>query len=41
MGSRFVLVKKPEEELVENGKAADPNNLSHWRVKARWCLQGH
>ena len=34
-------MKKPEEELVENGKAADPNNLSHWRVKARWCLQGH
>ena len=41
MGSRFVIVKKPEEELVENGKAADPNNLSHWRIKARWCLQGH
>ena len=41
MGSRFVIVKKLEEELVENGKAADPNNLSHWRVKARWCLQGH
>ena len=41
MGSRFVIVKKTEEELVENGKAADPNNLSHWRVKARWCLQGH
>jgi len=31
-------VKKPEEELVENGKAADPNNWSHWRVKARWYL---
>ena len=41
MGSRFVIVKKPEEELVENGKAADPNNLSHWRIKVRWCLQGH
>eukprot|EP00435_Cladocopium_sp_Y103_P001293 s456_g1.t1 len=41
MGSRFVIVKKPEEDIIETGKAVDPNNLSHWKVKARWCLQGH
>ena len=41
MGSRFVIVKKPEEDLVETGQAVDPNNLNHWKVKARWCLQGH
>ena len=41
MGSRFVIVKKPEEDIVENGGIADPNNAYHWRVKARWCLQGH
>eukprot|EP00435_Cladocopium_sp_Y103_P006224 s2324_g2.t1 len=41
MGSRFVIVKKPEEEIVENGGIPDPANIDHWRVKARWCLQGH
>eukprot|EP00435_Cladocopium_sp_Y103_P020594 s2229_g5.t1 len=41
MGSRFVIVKKPEEEIVENGGIPDPANMDHWRVKARWCLQGH
>ena len=41
MGSRFVIVKKPEEDLIENGQAVDPNNLAHGKVKARWCLQGH
>ena len=37
MGSRYVVVKKPEEDLVENGRQADPNVLDHWKVKARWC----
>ena len=41
MGSRFVLVKKAMEDLVENGVAPDPDNPTHWKVKARWCLQGH
>lgn len=41
MGSRFVLTKKPLEDLVENGEKADPENPQHWKVKARWCLQGH
>ena len=40
MGSRYVVVKKPEEDLSENGILPDPNNLEHWKVKAR-CLQGH
>eukprot|EP00435_Cladocopium_sp_Y103_P021891 s1135_g5.t1 len=41
MGSRFVLVKKAEEDIVENGIAPDPHDPTHWKVKARWCLQGH
>ena len=41
MGSRFVLTKKPEEAIIENGLSPDPNNPEHWKVKARWCLQGH
>ena len=41
MGSRFVIIKKPEEEIIENGGTVDPNNADHWKVKARWCLQGH
>ena len=41
MGSRFVLTKKPLEDIVENGGKADPEDPSHWKVKARWCLQGH
>ena len=34
-------LKKPEEEIIENGGTVDPNNADHWKVKARWCLQGH
>ena len=41
MGSRFVLVKKAMEDLVENGITPDSSNPTHWKVKARWCLQGH
>eukprot|EP00435_Cladocopium_sp_Y103_P017847 s883_g4.t1 len=41
MGSRFVLIKKALEDIVENGEKADPENPDHWKVKARWCLQGH
>eukprot|EP00435_Cladocopium_sp_Y103_P071090 s130_g36.t1 len=41
MGSRYVVVKKPEEDIIENGIQPDPSNLAHWKVKARWCLQGH
>ena len=41
MGSRYVIVKKPQEDLSENGVLPDPNNLEHWKIKARWCLQGH
>eukprot|EP00435_Cladocopium_sp_Y103_P049592 s603_g15.t1 len=41
MGSRFVLVKKAEEDIIENGVSPDPHDPTHWKVKARWCLQGH
>eukprot|EP00435_Cladocopium_sp_Y103_P016757 s3691_g4.t1 len=41
MGSRFVLVKKAMEDIVENGISPEPDNPAHWKVKARWCLQGH
>eukprot|EP00435_Cladocopium_sp_Y103_P048189 s837_g14.t1 len=41
MGSRYVIVKKPVEDLIENGIQPDPNDLAQWHVKARWCLQGH
>ena len=41
MGSRFVLTRKAAEEITENGLRPDPGNPEHWRVKARWCLQGH
>ena len=41
MGSRFVVVKKALEDVVENGQKPDPANPDHWKVKARWCLQGH
>ena len=41
MGSRFVITKKALEDLVENGLSADPLKPDHWKVKARWCLQGH
>ena len=41
MGSRFVLTRKAQEDIVENGLTPNPNNHEHWKVKARWCLQGH
>ena len=41
MGSRFVIVKKAVEDLIETGGTPDPENPTHWKVKARWCLQGH
>ena len=37
MGSRFVIVRKPLEENLHLG-IHDP---STFRVKSRWCLQGH
>ena len=37
IGSRFVLTRKPLEE----GAHVDPNDWSTFRVKGRWCLQGH
>eukprot|EP00435_Cladocopium_sp_Y103_P003701 s6229_g1.t1 len=37
IGSRFVLTRKPLEE----GAEVDPNNWESFRVKGRWCLQGH
>eukprot|EP00435_Cladocopium_sp_Y103_P073746 s182_g45.t1 len=37
IGSRFVLTRKPLEE----GGPVDPNDWSTFRVKGRWCLQGH
>ena len=41
MGSRFVIVKKAMEDVIENGGTPDPDNPLHWKVKSRWCLQGH
>eukprot|EP00435_Cladocopium_sp_Y103_P057373 s281_g19.t1 len=41
MGSRFVIVKKAAEDVIETGGTPDPENPTHWKVKARWCLQGH
>lgn len=37
MGSRFVIVRKPLEENLH----LDVNDTSTFRVKSRWCLQGH
>eukprot|EP00435_Cladocopium_sp_Y103_P043787 s1055_g12.t1 len=37
MGSRFVLTRK----AVVEGQDVDPNDLSSFVVKGRWCLQGH
>eukprot|EP00435_Cladocopium_sp_Y103_P017727 s923_g4.t1 len=37
IGSRFVLTRKP----VEEGKDVNPEDLSSFNVKGRWCLQGH
>ena len=41
MGSRFVITKKVMEDIAEYGITPDPHNPEHWKVKARWCLQGH
>eukprot|EP00435_Cladocopium_sp_Y103_P047981 s941_g14.t1 len=41
MGNRFVLVKKAVEDVIETGGVPNPDDPSHWKVKARWCLQGH
>ena len=37
IGSRFVITRKATEE----NQAIDENNPSTYRVKSRWCLQGH
>eukprot|EP00435_Cladocopium_sp_Y103_P026818 s1587_g6.t1 len=37
IGSRFVLTRK----AVTEGQEVDPNDLSTFVVKGRWCLQGH
>lgn len=37
MGSRFVIVRKPLEENLHIN-TSDP---SSFRIKSRWCLQGH
>ena len=37
IGSRYVITRKPAQE---NGQV-DPNDPSTYRVKSRWCLQGH
>lgn len=37
MGSRFVIVRKPIEENL----LMDINDSSTFRIKSRWCLQGH
>ena len=37
IGSRFVIVRKGAEE----GQQIDPNDPNTYRVKSRWCLQGH
>ena len=37
IGSRFVIVKK----ALEENQQVDDNDSSTFRVKSRWCLQGH
>ena len=37
IGSRFVLTRKP----IEEGCPIDPHDVQTFRVKGRWCLQGH
>jgi len=37
IGSRFALTRKPLEE----GADVDPNSWDSFRVRGRWCLQGH
>lgn len=41
MGNRFVITKKALEDVVENCQLPQVDNLDHWKVKARFCLQGH
>ena len=42
MGSRFkVITKKAMEDVIENGLVPQPDYLEHWKIKARFCLQGH
>ena len=37
MGSRFVIIRKPSEE----NQHIDLSNPSTYKIKSRWCLQGH
>ena len=37
IGSRFVITKKPMEE----NQPIDDSDSSTFRIKSRWCLQGH
>ena len=37
MGSRFVIIRK----ALEEGRNVDVNDESSFKVKSRWCLQGH
>jgi hypothetical protein len=37
IGSRFVITRKPLEE----GAHVDESDLNTFKVKSRWCLQGH
>ncbi|CAK9023644.1 unnamed protein product [Durusdinium trenchii] len=37
MGSRFVIIRKPLEE----NQHIDINDPSTYRIKSRWCFQGH
>ena len=41
MGSRFVITRKAQEDVIENGIIPQEGNPDHWKVKARFCLQGH
>lgn len=37
IGSRFVLTRKP----IDEGREVDPNDLTSFTIKGKWCLQGH
>ena len=41
MGGRFVITKKAMEDVIENILLPQPDNPEHWKIKARFCLQGH
>ena len=41
MGSGFVITKKAQEDVLENGFIPHPDNPDHWKIKARFCLQGY